>query len=222
MKKVVIGLDVDITKIGMSIVSWSGKLLFSKRIVPSKTAKFFERTVDLVEQLNILLLSYSKKYHIKCVAIEDYGAFFVQRTMAQKGEIIGIIKWLLLQYKLNCFEYDIDKKKKNKVYHERLMIGPSKLKKFIFGKGNVNKAGKSSDLKLLFYKDTDIENISDDEIDAFYLALFAITVLKYDGIKYDENFEIQIGNKKNKLPRNKFDSFSEILKVIDKNKYGVK
>jgi len=213
-KKVVIGLDIDTTKIGFAIVDHkSGKLLFSSKIVPNKDKKFFERTFDLVNQVNKIIIDCKNKYKILSVGIEDYGSFFIQRTMAQKGEVTGIVKWLLINLNINIFEYDIDKKKKGKTFHERLMISPTKLKKFIYGKGNVSKSGKSSELKLIFYKDTGIEGLSDDEIDAYYIGIFVSTVLKYNGIKYDESFEIKFGSNCAKLTKSKFESFSEILKV---------
>jgi hypothetical protein len=216
---IIIGIDADTTKIGVAVTNYkTGELLESHRLIPPTGLKFFERTLYLNEHIYELLVRLKNDYKIMLIGIEDYGAFFIQRIMAQKGEVIGIIKYIINKLNLRLFEYDVTKVKKRRNYSERLMVSPTKLKKFIFGKGNINKQGKSSRLSLICFQETGIDNISDDEVDAYYITLFLITILKYlknNNKKYDDKFKIVVVNggikHETKLLKNRFDSFSDIL-----------
>lgn len=173
--KLLLALDVDSTKIGICILDeQTGSIVHSSVLISQK--KLFARTLDLRKQFGKLLKRINNEHRIitKCI-IEDYGYYPVQRYANMKAELVGMIRWLLAVNKIWNFFYITTKTKgrgaRKKTYTFECSCAPVQLKKFIHGTGVVPKSGKSSALMLEVYKLTGYEFKSDDQADAYMLAL---------------------------------------------------
>jgi len=159
------GLDIDSTKIGVTIIDINdGNLIYSDKI--TSQYRYFDRTVNLYRQLLIVL----NQYNIVFAIIEDYGYSPVQRNAVNKAELIGLIKYKLEKERIPFLKWLSIVKKRSKTYTTECMCSPSQLLKFIFGIGKIPSTGKSSKLMLKVFKDTGYEFKTDDECDAFMLA----------------------------------------------------
>jgi len=172
-KKYIIGLDVDSSKIGVSIIDFDGICKYSVKIT-SNFQKYYDRTINLYHQLLIIL----NQYNIVFAVIEDYGYSPIQRNAVTKAELISLIKHLLMQNSIPYLKWLSIVKKKNRTYTTECMVSPSQLTKWIFGKGRMPSSGKSSKLMLIAFKEFNKEFVNDDECDAYYLAQIGRTFIK--------------------------------------------
>ena len=172
----IIGIDADISKIGVAITEYNDKELIESYKLTSKL-KGFNRTINLIEQLKSII----EKYHnekqnskIKFGVIEDHGFVFMARSQALKGEILGCVKFLLYSNEIPFLKWISRTKKKGKQYESECMVIPTQLIKFIFGTSRISSKGKSSQLMLETWKKTKCEFKTDDECDAFWLTIIGI------------------------------------------------
>lgn len=173
-REVILGIDVDITKMAISAIEYkTGAPLLIRKIVP--TSKFYQRNLDIIYELRNIFKR--NEFDIIFAIIEDHAFLPAQRMAFKKGEILGLVKYLITIYNIPYLKWLSVRKKGKNTYRDECMCSPSQLKKFVFGNGRVSGAGKSSKLMLRVFQATGYEFASDDECDAFMLAQAGRTFL---------------------------------------------
>jgi len=172
---VILGFDIDSSKFAVAVINTlTGQLLVSHRHVSKQ--RFSARLREMVNELGTTLESY--KDRIRFVGIEDYGHYHQQNLANDKAEIIGSLKYKLLQMMIPMVTWYSVKKIKGRTYINECSVGPKQRIKFLFGRGDVSTSGKSGMLLLKVYKTYGIEFSNDDQADAYIIALMTLVFYK--------------------------------------------
>ena len=225
-KDLVLGIDADLTKIGIALVNvYTGEPVLTKKITPSKKDMMgMERAIDLRSQVSRIVKKYEED--IVFAGLEDFGHNQQLRKNAEKGQLIGLLRYLLYIKKITYLQLLTIKKTRKRTNRYETLIIPTQLTKFIFGQGNISSSGKSSRLMLEVYQKTGYEFKSDDECDAFMMcqALRVFIICKLNRIvKYEKGMELELwcGGVLNnlKLTANTFDPISKWLDQYNGKKF---
>lgn len=146
------GYDLSLTGTGLVVLDDDKKVVASRRLSSSLTG---------VERLAFISASIEEiigKYPPTMICQEDYimnGAGRNPGRAFHIGELGGVVKVLL---------YSLDL--------EPILVGPTRLKKYVSGKGNTEK-----DMMIMYvYKNFGFEAPSNDEADAYGLAHLAHSI----------------------------------------------
>jgi len=170
-EKVTIGIDADLTKVGIVTVDHAtGELFRAVRVSAGKSHFGLKRSINIVDNVIEELAICKEQYDIGVVMMEDFGVNIMIMKQSEKAALMGMIFWFLIKNKFPLFRYYSTKKSKNRTITSERFVLPTQLKKFIFGRGNVTTKGKSSTLLLDIYKMTGYDFPDDDIADAFMLA----------------------------------------------------
>lgn len=152
--RVIIGLDLSLTSTGVVVLTGENSIskienfvLTSKNRGVIRLNNYADHTLELMA-----------KYEPDLVVIEGY-AFGRPNQMAALGELGGVVKNLFYNYG-----------------QEYIIVPPTRLKKFVCGRGNA----KKDEMRLEVYKRWGFEAKTDDEIDAYGLARIGRAYLDLD------------------------------------------
>jgi len=154
-----IGLDMSVTSTGLTIV---GSGIFNVRSIRTKPSKIFDPWDD-IKRMNFIVrevMDISIKTGIRTFYCEApaFGAYDIEGKLSQ-------LRGLFLNTLFS------------RGYNYPLYIAPTKLKKFITGKGNTPKTLMGEAIRRIFSKESlNVTFTNDDEIDSFGVALFGYSV----------------------------------------------
>ena len=148
----VLGLDLSLSASGFCVLDSVNAGVVDSGVIKAKDLSGLAR-LDVIGEA---VFQKAKLYSPKLIAIEDY-AFSAHAAHAHElGELGGVVKLSL-----------------HKAGFRLIPVAPTKLKKFVSGKGNI----KKNQMLLAVYKKWGIEFTDDNECDAYGLARFALSVV---------------------------------------------
>lgn len=142
-------IDPSLNETGICIFNSQNELIYKGIISNTDKLKDMQRLFYIKNELKKLI----KKYKINLVGIEDYSYGSKGRAIINLGELGGVIRLYLFEQKIPY-----------------ILIQPTKIKKFITGKGNAKK-----ELMLLkVYKKFNMEFENNNICDAYALGRYII------------------------------------------------
>lgn len=144
----VIGLDLSLGSTGYCVLG-EDKFIFASGVIKPKDMSGIIRLEFIANKIQDLIFTTPPRK----VGLEGY-AFSAHAAYAHElGELGGIVKLLLHRSKIQC---DI--------------VGPTKLKKYVTGKGN----SKKNEMLLGVYKKWGVSFSDDNAADAYSIARWAL------------------------------------------------
>ncbi len=137
-----IGLDLSLTATGVFVVDENSNEMFSREIKTKPNQ--FDTPVERCYFIANTILEILKEHKPDYITIEEYFVGRQPKTVIRLAELGSIVRFLLLTN-----GYDI------------LTVAPTKLKKFVTGKGNCGKELILKDIFKKFNVDTNSNNIAD-------------------------------------------------------------
>ena len=147
--KYYLGLDLSLTGTGVAVLDDTGA------IVCTKTLAFKDRGMERLHKISETINGFLCKYEPEVVAIEGYSMGSRAGQAFSIGELGGVVKLLLWK----------------SGYNDPLIIAPTRLKKYITGKGNSPK----DTIMMHVYKNWRYEPENNNVADAYGLARIALT-----------------------------------------------
>ena len=161
----IMGIDPALCHTGIVILNEKGKIE-NNYVIKSKLMGV-DRIREIVKKIREII----NIFDVKHIVIEgySYGSTWNMKSILELAELVGSIKVL-------C----------HKIGLKPVIVAPSTLKKFITGKGNTK---KNQVLKFV-YKNYKLDFSSDDEADAFGLAMIGYMLQNLDKVKYEYQKEV--------------------------------